>query len=386
MSMIRFIPASQITEPLPISIGLSGGSGTGKTYSALRLARGIAEGLTGQTGSPIGFIDTENRRGLHYREAFPEMMHLDFTAEDATGDVTGFTIERWLEVVEVASAAGLPAVVIDSFSHAWAGVGGVLEAKERAQERLVMEAEKRANGRYVVEPDKFSMLAWAAVKPPYRRLVDAIIRAKTNFIICTRAKAVMQKGFGEKAVNAFNAKHRRADVPWNPETDADLMFECTAMIVLDPAAPGCPVHQIKCADQFKSLFDPTRPMTEATGRAMAEWSKGQGESQKRKAAMDAARDAARKGRDEMRAWCGANPDLWATAKTIVKELQDIASAADAASKSIDDDPFPLDPDPRTATDPEMMAQIEREVREQTERMAAEAFHGSDSFAAGTAKD
>ena len=40
---IRFIPVTEINDPLTLSIGLSGGSGTGKTYSALLMARGIAE-------------------------------------------------------------------------------------------------------------------------------------------------------------------------------------------------------------------------------------------------------------------------------------------------------------------------------------------------------
>lgn len=356
---IRFIPASEINDPLPISIGLSGGSGTGKTYSALRLARGMAEGLTGQKGSAIGFIDTENRRGLHYREAFPEMMHLDFTAEDESGKVAGFTVERWLEIIDITNQAGLPAVVIDSFSHAWAGVGGVQESQARALDRLVSEAEKRAAGRYTVERDKFTMLAWAEVKPGYRRLVDAIIRAKTNFIICTRANPVMQKGFGDKSKNAFKAKHRREDVPWNPVTDSDLMFECTAMMILDPAAPGCPVHQIKCADQFKSMFDPARPITEATGRAIAEWSKGQGNAQREKAAMDEARDAARKGRDAFTAWWRANPDKRPLANTIIGELQALAAEADRiAEQAVSDDPFA-----GAGPTPEQIAAAEAAARE-----------------------
>lgn len=370
--MIRFIPATEMNDPLPISIGLSGGSGTGKTYSALRLARGMAEGLTGKKGAPIGFIDTENRRGLHYRDAFPEMMHLDFTAENAKGDIEGFTVDRWLEVVEFASKAELPAVVIDSFSHAWAGVGGVQEAHATVLDRLVKEAEARANGRYTVERDKFSMLAWAEVKPQYRRLVDAIVRAKTNFVICTRANPVMQKGFGDKAKNAFKAKHRREDVPWNPVTDSDLMFECTAMMILDPAAPGCPVHQIKCADQFKALFDPTRPMTEETGRAMAEWSRGEGEAKRRKAAMDAARDAARNGADAFTAWWnGPGKEVRMFVRPILDDCQAIAKSADQAAKhALSDDPFasaPADdtptPEQRAAAEVEALAAINAQQQE-----------------------
>src|SRR4051812_43771491 len=79
-SMIRFIPVAEITDARTIAMGLSGGSGTGKTFTALRIARGIAEVTTGKKGAPIGYVDTENKRALHYKEAFPEMCHFDFTA------------------------------------------------------------------------------------------------------------------------------------------------------------------------------------------------------------------------------------------------------------------------------------------------------------------
>lgn len=337
----RFIPAHEVTDPMPLSVGISGGSGSGKTFSALRLARGIAQEITGEKSPPIGFVDTENKRGLHYRKDFPEMVHADFTAVNDDGDVVGFTIARWIEMIDMAEHADLPVVVTDSFSHSWAGVGGLLEMHAMALDRLVQEAERRANGRYTVERDKFSMLAWAEVKPPYRRLVDRIIRAKTNFVICTRAKPVMQKGFGEKATNAFKTKTRRADVPWNPETDSDLMFELTAMIILDPSAPGCPVHQIKVADQFKGVFDPSRPITEETGRLMAEWSKGNGDAQKQKQTMDLAREVARNGTDAFTAWWQSAEGKAAreAIRPIVPELRDLAQRADEARVVSDDMPF-----------------------------------------------
>lgn len=337
----KFVPAYEIADPLPISLGISGGSGTGKTFSALRAARGIAREITGEKNAPFGFADTENRRGLHYREAFPEMMHSDFTAINDRGEVEGFTISRWLEMIDAVEHAQLPACVADSFSHSWAGIGGLLEMHAMALDRLVADAEKRAKGRYTVERDKYSQLAWAEVKPQYRRLVDRIIRAKTNFIICTRAKPVMQKGFGEKATNAFKTKTRRMDVPWNPETDGDLMFEFTAMVILDPSAPGCPVHQIKVADQFKSIFDPTKPITEETGRRMAEWSKGNGDAQKQKQAMDQAREVARRGADYFTAWWQSEEGKTArgSIRPILSELRELAQRADEAVTADDDVPF-----------------------------------------------
>jgi ABC-type microcin C transport system duplicated ATPase subunit YejF len=64
----QFAPARR--EQVSLLIALAGASGSGKTYSALRLARGMAP------SGKIAFIDTEARRGLHYAEQF-DFMHAD---------------------------------------------------------------------------------------------------------------------------------------------------------------------------------------------------------------------------------------------------------------------------------------------------------------------
>ncbi|QDC37066.1 ATP-binding protein [Sphingobium fuliginis] len=374
---IRFIPVEEINDPLTIALGISGGSGTGKTFTSLRVARGIAEAITGKKGSPIGYVDTENKRALHYKAAFPEMAHFDFTAINDDGELVGFGPERWIEVIDAAEAAELPVLIMDSFSHAWEGVGGVLDLHAQVLDRLVQQAQQRANGRYEVDPAKFSQLAWAEVKPRYRRLIDRIVRAKTNVIICTRAKPVMQKGFGDKAENARVTKTRRKDVPWDPASDGDLMFEMTAMVILDPSAPGCPVHQIKVADQFKGLLDPRRPMGEDTGAAMAEWAKGQGGAQKQKETMDFAREKARGGTEAFTTWWNSDDGKAARAvvRPIMEEIKAICAEADRLANTSDDNPFGEGPDDSqrgeqfNGIDEDEMA---RRVREETNAMAAAA--------------
>jgi hypothetical protein len=348
MSMIRFIPVGQITDPLTVTLGLSGASGTGKTYSALRIARGMAEGATGRSGSPIGFVDTENRRALHYKAAFPEMVHYDMSAVNERGEMVGFGPERWIEVIDAAEAADLPVLVIDSFSHAWEGVGGVLDLHATILDKLTGGDDSKK--------DQRSQLAWASVKPRYRRLIDRIVRARCNIVICTRAKPVMQD-FKTKA-NARPTKTRRKDVPWDPAADGDLMFEMTAMMILDPKAPGCPVHQIKCADQFKVLFDDRTPMTEATGRAMAEWARGGGNSAAEKAMMERARAEARKGKDAFTAFWNSpeGKDGRHILRTILSECQAIAAAADEDARA-SDNPFLPEPD----IDPADLARAEAEA-------------------------
>lgn len=374
---IRFIPVSEINDPLTIALGISGGSGTGKTFTSLRVARGIAEAMTGKKGSPIGYVDTENKRALHYKAAFPEMMHFDFTAINDDGELVGFGPERWIDVIDAAEAEKLPVLIFDSFSHAWESVGGVLDLHAQVLDRLVQEAQRRANGRYEVDPAKFSQLAWAEVKPRYRRLIDRIVRAKTNVIICTRAKPVMQKGFGDKAENARATKTRRKDVPWDPASDADLMFEMTAMVILDPSAPGCPVYQIKVADQFKGLLDPRQPMSEATGEAMAEWAKGQGGAQRQKEIMDSARDVARSGSVKFKAWWASDEGKAARniVRPIMEEIQTIAAEADRLAAQSDDEPFgegPADEQRGEVFTDEQADEMALRAREATNAMAAAA--------------
>ena len=58
----QFRPA--VREQVPLLIGLAGGTGSGKTYSAMR----IAKGLSGDRRFAV--IDTEAGRAKHYAERF----------------------------------------------------------------------------------------------------------------------------------------------------------------------------------------------------------------------------------------------------------------------------------------------------------------------------
>ena len=175
----------------------------------------------------------------------------------------------------------------------------------------------------------------------------------------TRAKPVMQD-FKTKQ-NARPTKTRRNDVPWDPAADGDLMFEMTTMVILDPSAPGCPVHQIKVADQFKALLDPRRPMGVDTGRAMAEWARGQGDAQRQKEILDAAREQARRGTAAFTEWFKSNPEYRPVVRTIIDSLKATCAEADTAANQADDDPFPT-PSPESIAAAEAAALAEIEAR------------------------
>ena len=88
MSAFAIKPA--VREQVPVMVGLMGASGSGKTYSAIRLATGIQR----VTGGDICVIDTESRRALHYADDF-KFLHMQFDAP--------FGPLRYLEAIKAAA-------------------------------------------------------------------------------------------------------------------------------------------------------------------------------------------------------------------------------------------------------------------------------------------
>lgn len=105
-----FRPAKR--EQIPLLIGLAGGTGSGKTYSAMQLARGLAK------DARFAVIDTENGRAKHYADRF-QFDHAEIGAP--------FRPEKYADAIRAADEAGYPVVVVDSASHEWYGDGGCLD-------------------------------------------------------------------------------------------------------------------------------------------------------------------------------------------------------------------------------------------------------------------
>src|SRR3982751_4549937 len=97
-----FRPAAR--ENVGLLIGLSGGTGSGKTFTAMRLAKGIAG------DKPFAVIDTEAGRAKHYADQF-KFDHGDLKPP--------FRPDAYLEAIVAADAAGYPVIAVDSMSHEW---------------------------------------------------------------------------------------------------------------------------------------------------------------------------------------------------------------------------------------------------------------------------
>jgi len=237
-------------ENIPLLIGIAGGTGSGKTFSALRLATGLAG------GEKFAVIDTENGRALHYADAF-KFDHTELRAP--------FRPERYLEVIEQA-AKSYGVVIVDSFSHEYAGDGGLLDWHEDELDRIAGSDFKRR------EAANFS--AWVRPKMEHKKLVTRLLQLNAHLIVCLRAEEKIEivRGKGGK-IEVVPKKTLAGHVGWIPVAEKNFAYELTLSLVLTPDEPGIP-KPIKLEEQHKPFLPLDKPISEETGRRLAEWAKG----------------------------------------------------------------------------------------------------------------
>ena len=127
-----FTPAKQVTERHAMVIALEAPPNAGKTWSGCRLAKGAAEAQ----GKRFAVIDTEGGRTLHLKN------HFDF---DHRFMEPPHRPEKYLEYARDAQAFGYGAVLIDSFSNVWRGIGGCLHWADEEMDAIV--ERQRANAK-----------------------------------------------------------------------------------------------------------------------------------------------------------------------------------------------------------------------------------------------
>jgi hypothetical protein len=306
-------------ERVPLLVGVYGPSGTGKTFSALRLATGMQRVV----GGDVHVIDTEARRALHYADRF-KFRHVPFAPP--------FDPESYMAALEHCARRGARVVVVDNMSHEHEGQGGVLEMQASEEERL----SKLWN----TTRDKAKMSAWQAPKAARRRLIHAILQMGLNAVICFRAKEKMRVVPGRQP----------EPLGWMPIAGDEFIFEMTATALLLPGASGVPTWNpqepgeramVKRPAQFDDVlrrFD-GKPLCEEIGEAMAQWAAGDAPSDAAKG-LRALLESATTLDALVAAW--SNVDAAAKAKAITaaerRELTTLKDQRKAALQPVNDAP------------------------------------------------
>jgi hypothetical protein len=236
----EFRPA--VREKVPLLIGLAGGTGSGKTFSAMQLAKGIAG------TKKFAVIDTENGRAKHYADLF------SFDVADLRAP---FRPSAYADAIQAADAAGYPVVVVDSMSHEWYGDGGCLDWHDE-----LMGGDQKKN-----------LSAWIEPKKAHKRMVTRLLQMRAHVILCFRA---------EPKVEAIRENGQTRIVPkpsltgldgWIPIAEKNLPYELTASFLLMADAPGVP-RPIKLQEQHRDLVRLDGPLGEGAGKRLAEWAAG----------------------------------------------------------------------------------------------------------------
>ncbi len=179
--MSEFSIRTATRESVKPLIGLYSRSGCGKTHSALLLMRG----LVGPKGR-IAVVDTENGRASIFADVIPG----GFSVIDLAPP---FSAERYWDALEVAQE-NADGIIIDSFTHEWAGEAGVLDQHEAELERMAGSDWKKR--------ESCSMTAWIRCKKAHKRLVERILRLKHPLIVAMRGedKTHITKENGKTAI------------------------------------------------------------------------------------------------------------------------------------------------------------------------------------------
>lgn len=228
-----------------VIIGMYGESGSGKTYSAIQLARG----LVGPQGN-VCLLDTENGRGRIYASEAGGYDYAELTEP--------FTPERYIEAIKEVEDAGYQCLIIDSASHEWEGIGGVLEQADESRKKIGNKG----------------LLNWVDPKSRHKRFVQALLRTKMHLILCLRAK--------EKMVEVVkNGKKEIVSAGYVSVQDKRFIFDVTVQIRMlnDPDKRGHYVLE-KCPGDLLGAFTANgsgtsaSPLSVSTGVAISEWVAG----------------------------------------------------------------------------------------------------------------
>lgn len=147
---MAFVKAKK--EKIWTKVLLGGSSGSGKTYSALRLATGLAR----KCGSEIAAIDTEAGRIRYYANEF-EFSDMQLTEP--------FTPEKYISAIEDAVNSGFKVLIIDSISHEW---------------NYCVDIHDKMPGN--------SWTNWSKVTPRHDAFMEKILQAPIHIIATVRGK------------------------------------------------------------------------------------------------------------------------------------------------------------------------------------------------------
>lgn len=213
-------------KQVKLRLNISAPSGAGKTYSALRMAKGLCGDW-----SKVAVIDTENGSASLYSDLG------DFNTIDLTPP---YTPEKYIGAINMCVQAGMEVIIIDSSTHEWACL---LEENE-----LLAQSKFRGN----------TWSAWSQTTPRHDKFINSVLHCSAHVITCTRSKMETVMG-DDKKVKKVGMKDVQRE-GWE--------YELTISLNIDRDT-----HLAIPSKDRTNLFEGKNPflITEGTGKLIADW-------------------------------------------------------------------------------------------------------------------
>ena len=230
-----------VRAKMKVPIMLMGASGSGKTVSALLIAKGIVWEMfpdlsDDEKWEKIAVIDTEHSRSTLYAgmtikgQEIGSFLHYDLTAP--------FTPQRYKEAFMECKSAGCEVVIVDSITHAWSGEGGVLD-------------KVNALG------GKFS--DWNKVKPDENELLSIFLDTDVHVIACVRSK----QGYELTTLDTGKLQIEKVGLKAEQKDSLEYEFAITFQLYQN--------HTAEAMKDNSNSFDERFIITEQTGKQIYEW-------------------------------------------------------------------------------------------------------------------
>ena len=211
-------------EQVWLKVLLSGASGSGKRYSALKVATGIAK----ECGSGIAYIGTEGSRNKYYADEFDyDLLELE----------EPFECEKYIEAIDAAVEAGYKVLIIDSMTHEW---------------KWLNDVHDKMPGN--------SFTNWGKLKPRHHKFMDKVLNSPIHIIATARGK-------DDWVLEDKNGKQVPKKVGMGQQQDKDISYEYTVSLMI-----AQDTHVASADKDNTKLFDGRfEVLTEKDGVRLYEW-------------------------------------------------------------------------------------------------------------------
>ena len=231
---VKFKARKAVKEKIYTKIALMAPSGGGKTYSALRLATGMANEIKELTGNETRILmaNSEKSRGTYYATEF------DYDIVDLEAP---FNPELYIDVIQYALDEKYDILIIDSTTPEWDGPGGCLELQQKA------------GGKYQ---------DWKTVTPRHDRFINALATSPIHIIATMRGKdqyEVEKDDRGRTTVKKLGVGAKQRD---------GFEYEFTCTFLVDQKT-----HTAEAQKDNTHIFDnePAAVLTEDHGEKIIKW-------------------------------------------------------------------------------------------------------------------